>query len=108
MTRIALSAALGAALALATGPTPAPAAPVAIVPSAPVVLGTARGEDSVAVSTEPAREDIFRILCGGVVPEDSALADHLWQVAGSLARRDWTPPRVTVRSVVRASEASRR
>jgi hypothetical protein len=109
---MALSAALGAALALAAGPSPASAAPLAIVSSAPVVQSTARGEDSVAVSrpltAELARQEIFEILCGGVLPEDSALAEHLWQVAGSLARRAWTPPRVTVRSVVSASEASRR
>lgn len=45
-------------------------------------------------------EMIFAILCGGGQP-DEPLAQHLRQIANSLAERDWTPPRVVVRSVVR-------
>jgi len=111
MMRIALSAALGVALALAAGTSPAPAAPLAAA-SGTLVLSTAQASESVVISTAPAselaRQEIFEILCGGMVPKDSALAEHLWKVAGSLALRGWTPPRVTVRTVVRASEPARR
>jgi hypothetical protein len=111
MTRIALPAALLAALALATGFSPALGAPLATAPGA-LVLTTAPAGPSVVVSAAPvaelAQQEIFEILCGGMVPQDSALAEHLWKVAGSLARRGWTPPTVTVRSVVRASEPAPR
>ena len=112
MTRIALFAALGAALALAAGTSPALAAPLATAPSGAVVLSTARSAESVVVSRPvsgvPTRQKSFEILCGGMVPQDSALADHLWRVAGRLALRNWTPPRVTVRSVGSPSGTSGR
>lgn len=47
------------------------------------------------------RAEIFRILQGGSPVSDAALAEHLWQVAGSLARTGWTPPRVVVQVVVK-------
>jgi hypothetical protein len=51
------------------------------------------------------RAEIFRILQGGTSVTDAALAEHLWAVAGSLARSGWTPPRVTVRVVVKDADA---
>jgi len=50
------------------------------------------------------RADIFRILQGGSSVTDAALAEHLWEVAGSLARTGWTPPRVTVQVIVKDTE----
>jgi hypothetical protein len=47
------------------------------------------------------RAEIFRILQGGAVSSDAAVSAHLWQVACSLAEQNWTPPRVTVRTVDR-------
>lgn len=54
---------------------------------------------AVAKVAERQRE-IYRILQGGSPVADADLADHLWRVAGSLATRNWTPPRVTVSVVV--------
>lgn len=51
------------------------------------------------------RAEIFRILQGGSSVTDAALAEHLWVVAGSLARTGWTPPRVTVHVVVKDADA---
>jgi hypothetical protein len=51
------------------------------------------------------RAEIFRILQGGTAVTDAALAEHLWVVAGSLARTGWTPPRVTVQVVVKEPDA---
>ena len=51
------------------------------------------------------RAEIFRILQGGESVTDAALAEHLWTVAGSLARTGWTPPRVTVQVVVKDAAA---
>jgi hypothetical protein len=66
-------------------------------------------EPRATVSTRPSapldRTAIFEILCGGAAPEPG-LSAHLWTVAGRLAERDWTPPRVTVRVVV--SDIARR
>lgn len=47
---------------------------------------------------------IFQVLQGGDLLGDRQLSDHLWQVAASLAQADWTPPRVTVQTVVRELE----
>jgi hypothetical protein len=44
---------------------------------------------------------IFRILTGGARSLDEELAEHLWQVAGSLSTQDWRPPTVRVSVVVR-------
>jgi hypothetical protein len=53
------------------------------------------------------REEIFEVLKGGAALQDPLLLDHLWQVAGSLACRNWSPPRVTIRVVVSGVEAPR-
>ncbi len=50
------------------------------------------------------QQAIFEILCGGMEAQEGALARHLWDVAGSLADRGWTPPKVTVRVVAAATD----
>ena len=72
----------------------------------PRLLGAPSGQALLALAAAPSAEQpldrnaIFEILCGGTKVRDPALAAHLWNVAGSLAARHWTPPRVTVRVVV--------
>jgi len=57
---------------------------------------------SVAVKSDALRQrEIYRILCGGAEPQEAGLSEHLWRVAESLAGRDWEPPKVTIRVVVR-------
>jgi len=84
-------------------------APKLISPPIPVDMTTSAIDIGLppapAVSTAAAaksfdRAAIFHVLCGGEKPENDALRAHLWRVAGSLAARGWTPPRVTVRIVV--------
>lgn len=91
------------ALALAAFALPAAAAPVQLL-GAPVfrgmpllLAGAAPADASPATSLD--RPAIFAILCGGAPASDPQLRAHLWKVAGSLAARPWTPPRVTVRVV---------
>jgi hypothetical protein len=81
-------------LALAPAAHASPAAPA---PSATTLLAAAAAPAS-ASSLD--RAAIFEILCGGLTGPDPGLRAHLWQVAGSLASRRWTPPQVTVRVVV--------
>ena len=95
-----------AALARPSGPAEPPATPT------PAVASTHAGTSSPPKDAAPApavpqseldRSAIFQILCGGAMLQDVAVQAHLWQVAGSLAERSWTPPRVTVRVVVDSS-----
>lgn len=79
----------------------APAAPASLLgAAAPVAVPALVGPVSVATPSFD-RNAIFEILCGGRSVLEPALRAHLWQVAGSLADRGWTPPQVTVRVVVR-------
>jgi hypothetical protein len=90
---------------------------------APAASGTAFAEEAPAAS-QPApaaekapaekgsesrglcREEIFEILKGGAPLNDPGLITHLWNVAGSLACRNWTPPKVTVNVVVAHASTS--
>ena len=95
MTRILVFALAFAALVAPAAPGPSSAdVTVRIKPATPPLPA-----ESVR------RAEIFRILQGGTAPTDAAVAAHLWQVACSLAEQDWTPPRVTVRTVVRELDA---
>ncbi|MFN8178265.1 MAG: hypothetical protein U0167_10060 [bacterium] len=95
-----------AALARPSGPAEPPATPT------PAVASTRAGTSSPPKDAAPApavskeeldRNAIFQILCGGAMLQDVTVQNHLWRVAGSLAERSWTPPRVTVRVVVDSS-----
>jgi hypothetical protein len=88
MTRILLIAFALAIPALASGPEAADVT-VRIKPASPPPAETVR------------RAEIFRILQGGAIASDAAVSAHLWQVACSLAEKEWTPPRVIVRTVDR-------
>jgi hypothetical protein len=75
----------------------------ALQPAAPVAAPAA-----VAGKADPVRQrEIFQILQGGALLEDASLADHLWRVAGSLALRDWSPPRVQIHVVVGDADSRR-
>jgi hypothetical protein len=109
-----------AALVPLVGASPVAAGPVSAAAVAPVVAQPAVLADgapalavvSFAGTRSPAsarsressldRRTIFEILCGGSEPSDPDLTEHLWRVAESLAERGWTPPTVTVRTVVRS------
>jgi hypothetical protein len=90
--RMIRTLALAAALAvLGAAPTQA------VEPAAPRLAPHQETSRAIAPLS---RQAIFEILCGGMeAPRDGALASHLWNVAGSLAERGWTPPKVTVRVV---------
>lgn len=90
----ALTAALVAVIAL-------PLTSSALPASAPLAVSALTAVHEAKLAGVPLdSETIYAILCGGGKP-DEPLAQHLRQMAHSLAERDWTPPRVVVRSVVR-------
>ena len=45
------------------------------------------------------RTQIYRILRGGLANLDPEVQQHLWDVAGSLAEGEWSPPRVIIHAV---------
>jgi hypothetical protein len=67
---------------------------------APAVAVADKGDDA------RRQREIYRILCGGAARLDGSVSDHLWNVAESLAREGWEPPKVTIRVVVRESGRS--
>ena len=82
----------------------APPAEAAGLPLSPqLVLLSAAAPDG-ATETDLDQRAIFDILCGGMTLRDPDLQAHLWRVAGSLAARHWTPPKVTVRVVVKSAD----
>jgi len=88
-----------AALLIAAPAARALPAPIAALP-ATVTVPVLAAADVQGPDSGLDRRAIFEILCGGMALPDPALRAHLWRVAGSLAARSWTPPRVTVRIVV--------
>ncbi len=72
------------------------AAPTTLVP---LVVAPSLVPDAAVPGAVLDQRAIFEILCGGAAVASPRLHAHLWQVAGSLAARSWTPPRVTVRVV---------
>jgi hypothetical protein len=101
---LGLAALPAAALARPSGEPPAPPPPAAASPHAGTSSPPKDAAPAPAVpKSELDRSAIFQILCGGAMLQDVAVQAHLWQVAGSLAERSWTPPRVTVRVVVDSS-----
>jgi len=93
--------ALTAVAAFARDDKEAPAAPAVQTADVQVVLPAAPKPDP-DQAVRQAR--IFRVLQGGDLLGDRQLTEHLWHVAASLAQIDWTPPRVTVQTVVRELE----
>ena len=90
----ALTAALVAVFAIPSSSSALPA-------SAPLAVAAMTAMHQAKAAGVPLdSETIYAILCGGGQP-DEPLAQHLRQMAHSLAEREWTPPRVVVRSVVR-------
>jgi hypothetical protein len=87
----------GIALLLVTA-SAVEAAPPALPSSVPVIVTPGPTPQRPILD----QRAIFEILCGGAVASSPRLHDHLWQVAGSLAARRWTPPQVTVRVVAHA------
>ena len=97
MARVASALALLLALTSASVAAPVQLLALPVPASWPVFLAAAAPSNEGAALD---REAIFAILCGGMPLVDPALRAHLWQVAGSLAAKSWTPPTVTVRVVV--------
>lgn len=104
MTKSILTGILTAALLAAPAASPAADAGSA-TPPADVQTANVQVHIASLPSAMPhealRRAEIFRILQGGASVTDAALAEHLWTVAGSLARTGWSPPRVTVQVVVK-------
>jgi hypothetical protein len=68
-----------------------------------------RAEDEAEAAIDRVRQgEIYLILRGGSPVRSNELCNHLWKVAGSLAKLDWTPPSVRIRVVVQESEGIER